>query len=117
MYRKALGALNYTPERFGSTRIGVFLDVLSGINEMENERFKATAELIRTSTTILRNIQVINESDLKKPEELWHFPWDKQEEEEQDPVSEQDRQRAETDLLEILKRKTENGNSIKQPES
>jgi hypothetical protein len=117
MYRKALGAMNYTPERFGLMRVGDFFDALAGHDEAELERFKCSAELIRTSTTILRNAHVINESDLKTAEQLWHFPWDKKEEEQEDSeMLTEKREETETDLLRILKRQTENGHSNKPAE-
>jgi hypothetical protein len=114
MYRKALGAMNYTPERFGLMRIGSFFDAITGFNENEVAKFKAMAELVRTSTAILRNAHVFDEKDLKTAEELWHFPWDEPEEAEENQINDEIKQKAETDLLEILKRRTENGNSIKQ---
>ncbi len=46
---------------------------------MENERYIAHAELIRSATAILWNIQVKIE-DRKSAEELWPFLWEKQEE-------------------------------------
>jgi hypothetical protein len=117
MYRKALGAMNYTPERFGLMRVGDFFDALAGYNEAEDEKIKSIAEIIRTSTTLLWNTQQTEESAIKKPEQLWHFPWDKEEEEEEDDQgSAEVRKRTEDDLLTILKRQTEHGNSDKQSE-
>lgn len=68
--------MRYTPEFFGITRVGDFFDAMAGHNEAENERFKSLAELVRTSTAKLWNIQVPREDKLTE-EELWPFPWDK----------------------------------------
>jgi hypothetical protein len=117
MRRFAMGALLYTAERFGKVRVGDFLDAMTGFGEVENERIKRIAEIIRTSTALLWNVQQTNEKDLKKPEELWRFSWDKEEEEQEDAISEEEKSRIEDDLLQILKRKTENGNSNKPAKS
>ncbi len=66
----------YTPERFGEMLIVDFLDAMGGYNEAEFEKFKSNAELVRRSTALLWNIQVLPESRLS-PEELWPFVWDK----------------------------------------
>lgn len=76
MRRFALGALLYDPQRFGKMMVGDFMDALGGYNEAELERVKALAELVRKSTTLLWNTQVIEESRLE-PDNLWPLPWDK----------------------------------------
>lgn len=76
MRRFAFGCLFYTPDRFGLMRVGDFLDTMAGYREGENERIKSIAELVRTSTSILWNIQVSEESRLS-PIDLWPFSWDK----------------------------------------
>lgn len=75
MRRFALGALLYDPQRFGLMMVGDFIDALGGYNEAEIERVKVLAELIRKSTTLLWNTQVIEESRLE-PDKLWPLPWD-----------------------------------------
>ena len=115
MRRLAFGALRYTPERFGLMRTGDFLDAMLGHMEAESERVKSFAELLRTSTTLLWNIQQTKESALKRPEELWRFSWDKQEND-TDNISTEDRQKTEDDLLRILKKQATDGNGNKQSE-
>jgi hypothetical protein len=66
-------------------RVGDFMDAMIGYNEAELERVKAVAEIVRKSTALLWNIQVLEESRLK-PEELWFFPWDKAEVIKEEPV-------------------------------
>jgi len=75
----ALGRLLYSPERFGRMRVGDFLDAMTGYTEGENERIRAVAEIVRTSTALLWNIQVDAKSKLGA-DELWPFPWEKKEE-------------------------------------
>lgn len=41
---------------------------------MERQRFQA--ELIRQQTYILVNLQLPRNGKIKKPTELWKFPWD-----------------------------------------
>jgi hypothetical protein len=57
--------------------VGDFLEAMAGYNEAESERVKSIAELVRTSTTLLLNIQLAKEDRLT-PRELWPFSWDKQ---------------------------------------
>jgi hypothetical protein len=109
MRRLALGCLLYTPERFGSIMVGDFLDAMAGYNEAENERLKGTAELIRTSTTILVNIQ-LDKKDRIKPQELWPFTWDKTDRDEIEIISDEERLKDEAEMEKILTR-IDNGNS------
>jgi hypothetical protein len=88
MRRFALGALFYDPQRFGFMMVGDFIDALGGYNEAELERIKAVAEIVRKSTTLLWNIQVIEESRLE-PDKLWPLPWDKAETIKEEPVPEE----------------------------
>lgn len=55
--------------------VGDFMDAMAGYKEGESERIKSIAELIRTSTTLIWNTQVTEESRMK-PGELWKFGWD-----------------------------------------
>lgn len=110
MKRFALGCLGYTPDRFGLMLVGDFLDAMAGYNEGENERIKSTAELIRTATTILRNTQPM-EGGPVTAQQLWCFPWDKEQEEPVvKPMSEQERQEREDEVNKIFDKLT-NGNS------
>jgi hypothetical protein len=78
MRRFALGALGYTPERFGAMLVADFLDAYTGYSEAENEKTEAIAELIRTSTWLLWNIQVGPGDKAATAHELWPFAWDKE---------------------------------------
>jgi hypothetical protein len=109
MRRFALGCLHYTPERFGLTMVNDFLDAMAGYTEGENERIKDIAELIRTSTTILRNTQPMEGGPLKA-EELWPFPWDKKENIEVQVISPEEKVKAESAMEKILDKITQNGN-------
>ena len=112
MRRFALGALLYTPGRFGKMRIGDFLDAMTGHAELENERVKSLTDIIRLSTTILWNVHQTDVKDTKNPQELWKVPWDNQQQEEEgDLITDLQRKKTEDDLLEILKRQSDNGNS------
>ncbi len=88
--------------------MGDFLDAMAGHNEAENERFKSLAELVRTSTAKLWNIQVACGEKLTE-EELWPFPWD-----EKVPVvkiSNEQRKEVEDLHEKILMKDTPDGNS------
>jgi hypothetical protein len=74
---------------------------MTGYSLTEGERTKALAELIRTSTSILWNLQVAEESKLR-PAELWPLPWDKPEDSGIEIVSNEEYQRRETAAAEYL---------------
>jgi hypothetical protein len=97
--------MGYSPGRFGRTRVGDFLDAMSGYQEAENERMKGIAEIIRTSTTILWNIALTDSKYVKKTTELWPFPWDKSEvdEDPEDLIELAERKKFSNDLLTTLK--------------
>lgn len=76
MRQFALGALLYDPERFSRMLVGDFLDAMAGYNQAEDERVKSLSEIIRTSTSLLFNIQLKKE-DRVTEEEIWPLPWDK----------------------------------------
>lgn len=102
MRKIALGRLYYNPVRFGLMLVGDFLDALTGYIEGESDRIKNNAELIRTSTAILWNIQVGKENKLT-PEELWPFPWDKATDGGKEEVlSEEEVKRREAEMEKIL---------------
>ena len=65
--------------------VGDFIDALGGYNEAELERTKVLAGLIRKSTALLWNTQIIPEERLEA-EKLWPLPWDKTEISEAAPV-------------------------------
>jgi hypothetical protein len=67
--------LCYTPERFGVTLVGDFMDALAGFKENEGERIKSLVEVVRRSTTILANTQPLQDGPLTASE-LWPLPWD-----------------------------------------
>jgi len=76
MRRFFLGAMGYSPRRFGRSRIGDLLDAMQGYNEAEAERVKMLIGVIRRATTLLWNTQV-GSDDRRTAEELWPLPWDK----------------------------------------
>ena len=114
MRRFALGCLGYDPDRFSMMLVGDFLDAMGGYNEDVFDRFKEIAELIRTSTVKLWNVQV-GEEDKMKAEELWPFPWDKKGKGIIESISEEEYkkrlQRAEDFMNKVF---PDNGNSNKQ---
>lgn len=80
MRRYALGRLGIDAERFGKMMTGDFLDAMAGHSEGESERMKSLAELVRTSTMILWNTQIVEEKRITDPSELWKFSWEKEDE-------------------------------------
>jgi len=99
--------MNLSPDEFGETRIGDFWDKLQGWGREKEEKFRLQAELTRLQTADLVNVQLKAE-DRIAPRDLWKFPWEEEEdEEEQDPakVIEQNKR-----LIEALnKAQQENG--------
>ena len=91
--------------------MGDFFDAMAGYNERDNERVKLLAEIVRTSTSILWNIQVPEESKTSA-EDLWKFPWDKKPVTILDKISEQERSVTDKKLEEAVLR---HGNRNKQP--
>ena len=89
------------PDAFGKMMVGDFLDAMGGYNEAENERFRNYAELIRTQTAFLWNIQVDKDSKMK-PSELWPFPWDNNCIIQTTPISDEKRKEIEKLHVEIL---------------
>lgn len=76
---------------------------MAGYNERENERTKALAEIIRTSTAILWNIQVGEENKLSA-EDLWRFPWDPKKETILDKITDEEKEATDKKLEEALLR-------------
>lgn len=114
MRRFALGCLHYSPDRFGETIVGDFLDAMAGYREGENDRSKDISELIRASTTILLNIHLAKE-DKVTAHELWPFSWDKEENITVEIVSQEEKERQEVKMKEILNNITNHGNSNIKP--
>jgi hypothetical protein len=71
-------------------RLGDFLDAMTGYNEGETERIKSLAEIIRTATWLLWNIQVGIEDKTDNPAGLWKLPWDNKAEGEQMKISDEE---------------------------
>jgi len=67
--------LGFTPSEAGCFRLADIYDAITGYNEADSAKFRRTAELIRTSTALLWNVQVSEESRLA-PEDLWRFGWE-----------------------------------------
>lgn len=75
----AVAFLHLSPEQFFEMRISYFLISLDTwmLHEKEKQRFEA--DLLRMQTADLINIQ-LKKGDRIKPEKLWHFPWDDEDE-------------------------------------
>lgn len=71
--------LGLTVEEFFTMRIGHFFSALQYYNEGKNREIKVFASLMRRQTVDLLNIQ-IKKSERMKPEQLWKFPWEDEEE-------------------------------------
>ena len=73
-------------------RVGDFFDAIEGFFEMEADRFRRKAELIRTATTYIVNTQPI-EGGARTAQQLWPFPWDKEEEGKVEVLTEEEAKR------------------------
>lgn len=80
--------LGLTVEEFFLMRIGHFFSALQYYNEGKNREVKVLASLIRRQTTDLINIQ-LKKSDRLKPEQLWKFPWEDEEEAETEKMTDE----------------------------
>lgn len=112
MRRFALGCLGYDPLRFGLTRVGDLIDAMNGYNEAESERIRAMTELLRTSTSILVNIQLAKE-DRIRAQELWPLPWDKKEEILLEEITEEERQERLDKMRDFLNKVQSDGSGNK----
>ena len=74
-----------TPKELGKTLIVDFLDCYLGYHEYRLEGYKREANLIRTATTILVNIQLSQNKKIT-PRQLWPFDWEKEEIEEENRI-------------------------------
>ena len=89
-------------EEFERMEVGAFLLKLFYFKQQQKEERKFYADLVRLQTFKLVNIQLTEKSQLKEPEQLWSFEWDKKEAEE--PVrklSEEEQQERLQELREI----------------
>jgi hypothetical protein len=73
--RFLLGRLRLTPREAGCFRLADIYDAITGYNEEDSAHFRRTAELIRTSTALLWNVHVSEESRMEA-DELWRFGWE-----------------------------------------
>jgi len=89
MRRFALGVLRLRPGDFGAMLLGEMLDAIAGYNEQLYEEYRLKANLVRTATTYLVNIQLKAEDRLK-PMDLWRMPWDIEEKEPSTVVSKEE---------------------------
>lgn len=89
MRRFALGVLRLRPGDFGAMLLGEMLDAIAGYNEQLYEEYRLRANLVRTATTYLVNIQ-LKAGDRLKPMELWKMPWDIEEKEPSTVVSKEE---------------------------
>ncbi len=96
------GALNLSPEQFGRMRIADFFLKLFGYREEEEIKQRQLAELVRLQTVELINIQLEKKNRIKKPSELWQFPWEKVEIK-QEQITEKEQVQRFTRLLKTLK--------------
>jgi hypothetical protein len=78
-----------------------FIDAMVGYSEGEFEKIKNQAELIRTSTAILRNTQ-FEQKDRLLPNELWPFTWDKNGSVKVERISEEERKIREDKQVKFL---------------
>lgn len=79
----AVAWLGMTPKEFFEVRVGHYFSALQYYQEGKNRDVRLISELIRRQTVDLLNIQM-KKSDRLKPEQLWRFPWDAEEEERTD---------------------------------
>ena len=77
--------MNLSPDEFGEMRIGDFWDKLHGWGREKEEKFRLQAELTRLQTADLVNVQLKKE-DRIAPRDLWTFPWENEDKDEQDPA-------------------------------
>ncbi len=76
------GCLGLSVKEFYEMRPVHFFLRLFEYNRSEEQKYRANAELIRLQTATLVNLQV-KKSDRVKPNQLWHFPWDNENDVEQ----------------------------------
>lgn len=81
MRRFALGVLRLRPVDFGAMLLGEMLDAIAGYNEQLYEEYRLRANLVRTATTYLVNVQLREADRYGSPSDLWKMPWDIEERE------------------------------------
>ena len=75
----ALGVLNMKSVEFWEMTLRDFFLKLHYFNRRKQQKYQATAELIRLQTLTLVNIQLAGKDKIKSPENLWRFPWEREE--------------------------------------
>ncbi|OKZ44279.1 MAG: hypothetical protein BHV68_02570 [Bacteroidales bacterium 43_8] len=75
----ALGVLNMKSVEFWEMTLRDFFLKLHYFNSRKQQKYQATAELIRLQTLTLVNIQLAGKDKIKSPENLWRFPWEREE--------------------------------------
>jgi len=88
------------------------LDAMGGYTEGENDRIKVIAQIIRTATTKLWNTQIIEEDRLTE-EELWPFPWEKNNIQVEETDEEEKKRISDEQEKYLIKHFPDNGNSNK----
>lgn len=66
-------------EEFEWMEVGTFMLKLFFYNKKKDKERRYLGEVIRLQTLCLVNIQLSEGSQLKKPEQLWQFPWEREE--------------------------------------
>lgn len=94
-----LGRLGYKPDEVDRCRLPDIIDALIAYDETETRRFRREATLVRQATLILWNTQVVEESRITDPLQLWTFGWEK----EPDREEQEDRD-TETDIINLQER-------------
>jgi hypothetical protein len=98
--------MGLSPEEFMLMRPANFWLKLQGYRQGREEDFRLDAELSRLQTTELINIQLDPVKRLK-PNQLWRFPWDKEEEpDEPEMVTTEEAEINIKKLIEVLQEKS-----------
>ena len=73
---QALGCLNMSEEEFETMEVGTFMLKLFFANKQREDDKKFLGDVIRRQTLWLVNVQLSEQSQLKKPEQLWQYAWE-----------------------------------------
>jgi len=65
--------MGMTKNEFGFISPRAFYNKLKGFNQVRQSEF----ELVRLQTVELLNIQIEKKKQIKQPQRLWRFPWEK----------------------------------------
>ena len=101
------GCLGLTVPEFYEMRPAHFFLMLFEYNRKAEQDYRAGAELVRLQTATLVNIQ-LKKSDQVKPNQLWHFPWD-DEQDVQKRLGSLTREELEEQVKQFLKFKKDEG--------